>query len=523
MNLSSKVRLLFFLLALLLPIIKSTAQNSIESLQKEAKSLAHKSLTTGGSVFAQSDYKKADDLLSDANELIKENKKPENAIENLNQAIELFKKSIEAAKIGSPNFPQLMKMRELVLIHGLSENTLKIWKEAEDNFVSAFEEFEDKDTEGVTKYSNLAEKLYKDAELVAIKDHYLMSTTAALAKAEDEKLEKYAPKTLAKIKQHIADAENLLTVNRYDTLAAKKILNSALYEINHGIFMQNTFTKMQDEDKTWEDLQLMWEEPISKIAVDLKLMPAFDSDNQNITAKILQSINTERTKLAESQKEAANLKTEIAQLKKANDELKTALANSKSETAKLVQDLDASKKANEALTKNAEEMQSKLALLEQENVKFKTDSETTEKNLKMIESISSMFLPSEAEVVKNGDLLLVRLVNLNFPQNKATLEPQYFSLLNKVQKAIQIFPNGTVVIEGHTDGVGDYQKNIELSQNRANAVYQYLMSTMGADAARITVVGLGGSKPIANNNSEEGKAKNRRIEIVINPHLEMNK
>ncbi len=157
------------------------------------------------------------------------------------------------------------------------------------------------------------------------------------------------------------------------------------------------------------------------------------------------------------------------------------------------------------------------------NVKFKADSEMLEKNQKLIESISSMFLPSEAEVIKNGDLITIRLVNLNFPQNKATLEPQYFTLLTKVQKAIQTFPNGTTVIEGHTDGVGDYQKNLELSQNRANSIYQYLISTMGAEAAKISVIGLGGSKPIANNSSEEGKAKNRRIEIVINPHLETTK
>ncbi|MDP2039396.1 MAG: OmpA family protein [Ignavibacteria bacterium] len=522
MKLSIIVKLLFVLL-FLVNTVKVLSQTSIESLQKEAKNLSSKSLTTGGSVFAESDFKKAEELLADADELIKENKKPEKAIENLNQAIELYKKTIESAKSKSSNFTSLMKTRELVLIHGLSESTLKIWKEAEDNFVSAYEEFEDKDTEGVIKYSNLSEKLYKDAELVAIKDQYLLNVKAAFAKAEDGKLEKFTPKTVAKIKQYIADAENVLTTNRYDTLAAKKVLNSAFYEINHGIYMQGVFTKMQDEDKTWEDLQLLWEEPIAKIATDLKLFPAFDTDNQNVTSNILQSINVIRTKLADSQKEAQNLKAEIVLLKKSLDEAKTELASSKSENQKLTQDLEGAKKANENLTKAAEETQAKLALMEQENVKFKADSETSEKNLKLIENISTMFLPSEAEVIKSGDLLTIRLVNLNFPTNKATLEPQYFSLLNKIQKAIQTFPNGTVVIEGHTDGVGDYQKNIELSQNRSNSVYQYLMSTMGADAARITVVGLGGTKPIANNSSEEGRAKNRRIEVVINPHLELNK
>lgn len=97
---------------------------------------------------------------------------------------------------------------------------------------------------------------------------------------------------------------------------------------------------------------------------------------------------------------------------------------------KLKQELDAAKKTNEELTKSAEELKSKLALIEVENVKFKSDSETTEKNQKLIDNISSMFLPSEAEVIKNGDLLTIRLVNINFPQNrKPTLEPQLSSLL----------------------------------------------------------------------------------------------
>ena len=521
-----KINSTILLLSALIIVICSTtiiSQNSTESLHKDANNLATTSLALGGNIFDKSNFTKADGLLTDANDLIKENKKPEKAIEYLILANDLLKKTIEAAKSMNVNFPSLMKSRELVLSHGISENASKLWKEAEDNFVSAFEDFKDKDAEGVTKYSNLAEKNYKDTELLAIKDQYLLNVKGALIKAEDDKLEKYAPKTYSKIKQLIADAENILNANRYDTLNAKKISNSALYEINHGVYMQGVFTKMSKEDKSLEDFQLMWEEPVAKVANDLKVSPLFDNDPQNLSVKMLENINHERNNLAESQKEAQNLKAEIVQLKKTIDETKSALTDSKNMSKKLSQDLDSTKKANESLTKALDEHKSKLALTEQENVKFKSDSETIAKNQKLIENVSTMFLPSEAEVIKNGDLLTIRLLHINFPQNKTTLETQYFSLLNKVQKAIQTFPQGTVVIEGHTDGVGDYQKNIELSQGRANAVYQYLLSTMGADAARITVVGLGGSKPIANNSNEESRSKNRRIEVVINPHLENSK
>ena len=102
---------------------------------------------------------------------------------------------------------------------------------------------------------------------------------------------------------------------------------------------------------------------------------------------------------------------------------------------------------------------------------------------------------------------------------KSVIEPQNFGLLTKVKQAINMFPGCSITIEGHTDSHGSDQKNMVLSQERAEAVNKYIQANMGLNASRINAVGYGESKPIANNETREGRAKNRRIEVIIHPKL----
>jgi OOP family OmpA-OmpF porin len=71
------------------------------------------------------------------------------------------------------------------------------------------------------------------------------------------------------------------------------------------------------------------------------------------------------------------------------------------------------------------------------------------------------------------------------------------------------------VIEGHTDNVNTAEYNQKLSEARANSVRQYLINHFGIKASRLTAVGYGLTKPIASNNTEEGRQKNRRVQAVI--------
>ncbi|MBI5729934.1 MAG: OmpA family protein [Ignavibacteriales bacterium] len=498
-------------------------QSDSEKMFQNARELSKKALAIAANIFAEGNFEKGTDLLADAEKLLKKNGKPEEIQQNLTTAIDLFNKSIETTKTLNTSFSDLMKIRQLAFNVDAYTNAPKLWKEGEENFSSAVENYNDKDMQGYQKYAKAAETNYKDAELVGVKGKFLNDLNASITQAEDKDLNKYAPVTLKKSKQFVQDIETILDANRYDTLKARNNLNQAMYELRHGLYFQDLFTKMKEKDKTMEDLVLSWEEPLTKIAAEFKIQSLFDKGYDEVTSQIVANINDGLATLDKTLKENQKLSSELDDLKKSIQDYKTKLADAETQNKKLNMDSESLKKSIEELNKSAEEHKTRFAQLENESLRYKTQSQELEKNNQIIEKASNLFLPSEAEVIRNGELIIIRLVNIVFPSNKATLEPQYYNLFAKVQKAIQLFSNGTTVIEGHTDGQGDFQKNLDLSQSRANAIFQYLMSNMGAEANRITAVGLGGTKPIANNSSEEGRAKNRRIEIVINPHFHATK
>jgi outer membrane protein OmpA-like peptidoglycan-associated protein len=88
-------------------------------------------------------------------------------------------------------------------------------------------------------------------------------------------------------------------------------------------------------------------------------------------------------------------------------------------------------------------------------------------------------------------------------------------LLAKVEQAIKMFPDAQFVVEGHTDTQGDPAANMTLSQKRAYAVMQYLRQSLLLPADRISSLGFGADKPVASNQTAEGRAKNRRIDVII--------
>ena len=107
------------------------------------------------------------------------------------------------------------------------------------------------------------------------------------------------------------------------------------------------------------------------------------------------------------------------------------------------------------------------------------------------------------------------LFGLYFAPGKAIIQPEYFSLLSKVKQALKEFPEKYILIEGHTDATGNAYKNKVLSQNRSKAVAEYLLADMSIDKNQIEYFGLGDQRPIASNRTKEGRARNRRIDIII--------
>jgi outer membrane protein OmpA-like peptidoglycan-associated protein len=107
----------------------------------------------------------------------------------------------------------------------------------------------------------------------------------------------------------------------------------------------------------------------------------------------------------------------------------------------------------------------------------------------------------------------IALYGIHFETGKATILPDSESVLNEVLKMLQNNPDVKVSVEGHTDNVGGAAGNQTLSEKRAQAVMAWLVSH-GIDSARLKAKGWGASKPVGENDTEDGRAKNRRVELV---------
>jgi large repetitive protein len=122
--------------------------------------------------------------------------------------------------------------------------------------------------------------------------------------------------------------------------------------------------------------------------------------------------------------------------------------------------------------------------------------------------------PTTAAPVAKPDSLIVLGAEVLFEINKSTLRSEHFITLNSIVDYLILHPERAVKISGHTDNTGRENHNLSLSKQRADVVAEYLVSN-GIDIKRVETSGLGSAKPIAGNTTDEGRKKNRRVELLI--------
>jgi outer membrane protein OmpA-like peptidoglycan-associated protein len=134
---------------------------------------------------------------------------------------------------------------------------------------------------------------------------------------------------------------------------------------------------------------------------------------------------------------------------------------------------------------------------------------------KAIVKAQESFDKDEAEVFQQGsDNLVIRLKKMAFSSGRAQLPQESLPLLTKVNNVITDLNAKEVSVEGHTDSTGSEQLNLTLSQKRADIVADYLRSNANGQY-EVNAKGFGFARPIASNKSKEGRAQNRRVDVVI--------
>jgi len=235
----------------------------------------------------------------------------------------------------------------------------------------------------------------------------------------------------------------------------------------------------------------------------------------NKSARKLSQVLELAVKNNTTEQAALSLWTQNEQIQAANAALEKSTADAAEERARLESAAATEREGLQAeITRTESELENTsaaVAVLQSKNRQYANEEE-----LKMkIEELRKTFNPEEAEVVKNGNNLVVRLKKMQFNTGRSEVKPESYSTLKKVEDLIAAVPAKQITVEGHTDSTGSNQLNQSLSEQRAESVKKYLESQDLPDNVPVSATGYGSDRPLTSNKTKQGRASNRRVDIVI--------
>jgi OOP family OmpA-OmpF porin len=478
----------FFSAAILFLLFRGPvmSQDAKTLLFQEADKAAVDAKAVHADFFSPTQFQAAVDNYRKADEDFKAGKNMDDIQKKLKMSAVYYLKAAETTREAQTVFKDCIKARNDALQVESPRLRQALWTEAESVLTQACKNLEEGDGNGAKSKSRKAERLYRQCELESIKANYLDGTRDLLKQAEEKDAKKRAPETLAKASQLADQSDKLLVENRYDTDEARQLAQDAQYEARHALYLNSAVGSLTQSKATLESILLDSEKSVRKIADAFDLNARFDQGMDAPVNAVLQEIRKQQQTIAGQAQDLQEKTEQIAALKEQMSRMEGQLGALKTKEADLTQAMD--------------------KVLEEQRL-----------SRERYERVEKLFSPEEAEILRSGNQIILRLSSISFPVGRSTIEPKYFSLLAKVTEAFKEYPGSQISVEGHTDSYGGEDANMTLSTERAEAVREYLLAAGGIDATRLSATGFGESKPVASNDTEEGRRKNRRIDIVIFP------
>jgi len=311
-----------------------------------------------------------------------------------------------------------------------------------------------------------------------------------IAQAENEGAKKLAPNTYGEAQKKLLEVDEFITKNPYQKLKIHNMAAEALLQAGR-LFQVTRQTKtiktMKPEMVTLWVEEILFETSNKLATIDMRDQP-LATQKENILGAI-DSLQQDHRFLMDK------VKSQKAEIESKDEQIAYLEKQTQKEEA-----------AKKRIAAEREEVEKRLAAERRFNQLF------TE--------VRSYFMPDEAEVYKQGSELVIRLKAISFPVGKDVIMPNNYSLLSKAQRAIRTFGEPSLVIEGHTDSTGSEERNQHLSQRRAESVRAYLVANGTLPEEKIIAVGYGSKRPLASNKTAEGRAINRRIDVIIRAQAE---
>lgn len=406
------------------------------------------------------------------------------AIRGARAALEGARDALAAAERlrepGRATFGEALAAREGALAADAPNLAPAPWREAEEEIREGGRRLERGDREGAVARAAVARSAYRRAELEAIRTDVLGRAREERGRAVQSGAPEGAPATFAEAEGRLVEADRVLAGDRTRLSEAGRLGQAAARGYRRATRIALTADSVRRRWLGVEEVVRRHEEEVARLAEPLLFEPDLSEGVPAVAEEALAAIRS-------LQEDRANLQSELA-------EREAELAESRA---------------------RADDLEGRLAGLERREAELAAELRERQRKERRLREVRAIFTPEEGEVLVRGDSLAIRLYGLTFATGSAEIRPELFSLLTKLQRVLREFPDAPVLVEGHTDSQGNDDANRALSQRRAIAVREHLLANMPISSTRISAVGRGEDRPIATNDTAEGRERNRRIEVVL--------
>ncbi len=397
----------------------------------------------------------------------------------------------EAEKLAQEGFARLEQTREAsrrtseLLREVLAQRQRAIAAGAPALLTTRFEELEgdlrdasvavERDRQDVAKAAEPALlRGYSQLELDALKTDATELARGAIDTARSARADRDAPVTFKRATKELEIARGILDTDRTRTEQANVHARRAADFAARSQYLSELVQEFDRRDYDLEAVLLWYQDQLGELTAPLEQGVSYTRPNHEAIAEAKDRIAAAVLGRSEAERQLADASSRIALLERSS-------SASKAELESRLADLERTRLAEE----------SRYA------------------------RVSSLFTKAEAVVYRRGSDVLLTTYGFDFPVGESEIRSSNFPLLNKIASAIAEFDDPQIVVSGHTDATGNDESNQKLSEDRAKKVGEFLVQVARMGPDRVKTEGLGESKPVASNETPDGRAKNRRIEIMI--------
>ncbi|BBO76259.1 hypothetical protein DSCW_36760 [Desulfosarcina widdelii] len=450
-------------------------------------------------ILAPDTFKKAEGAFFSARKDLEAGNEIADIRESVAESRAQLEKAREIAAISRTTLTETIKAREMARNAGAIKFE-KEYQRVENDFLGLTRAIERDNVSYAQKNRDKVIDRFRELEVRAIKEETIGEVRALISRAESEGARKMAPLSHSQAVEQLNATDAFISANPYAKEEMHAMAKEALFKANRLVVVNELCNRVAEMKP--EEIAMIVENHLHTISESLGAQDMRDQPYSTQLANIVGSVDSlksDRAFMAEkNQTLQADMEALKADYQAKIDALNVRLATLEGQTRE-------DRMAKERLARERMAVEQRLAAERKFNQLYAT--------------VRNYFEPEEAEVYKQENQLVIRLKAMRFPVGKSVIMPENYALLSKVQKAIRTFDEPRVIVEGHTDTTGSNEINMMLSQQRAEAVREYMIANQTLPPDGISAVGYGSERPLASNATAEGRAINRRIDILIIPQV----